>query len=786
MKFIRRPLSILGLSTLFMLSFSASGQGVLNRRTLGNLNVPQLQRGNMTSVPSAIEAQQLQNLSREQQIQLAMLNGASFKDLESRLPETISKDSSAIKDYVKRNIFRDTLVFGSELFRLGKLDFAPSLQLANAPNYMIGIGDKLTLTLYGQQEAAYDLEVLPNGTLIIPYAGVESVNGLNLGAVEARIKQKFIKAGYSGLRTGATKLSIALTGVRSIRVSVIGGRKPGSYVVPSIATMMHVLFQAGGPAENGSYRHIELVRQGKVVEILDLYRFIASGDMTDNAILQEGDVIRIPTYSQRINLMGEFKRPGLFEVLEGESLHDIMGFAGSFTEGAYKEQVIVFSVGKEELSVGDIARSVFESAKPQSGDVVVALPLRNRYMNRIALTGAVVRPGFYGWEEGLTFQAALAKAQGLDRKALGSKGVLLRRPDQESATYLEFNPSVDDFSMQPNDSIYVGMFSDIQVYNSLNIKGNVVHPGNFVFYPGITAEQLILMAGGVDAKGDLNLVEIANPILDGNGQLTGRSEIVLHPPNFNGSGFLLRKGATVTVRQRRNLESSNVVFFNGAVQNPGAYSLSGRGEKLGNVYRRVGSLDEDALPRFGLIVRQNHFQNPQDLGLYRRGVSLNDADSSSYMQEYFEPVQRIGKDTIAVNFENFAQLQRIGLEDGDSIYIPRELNIVMVNGSVKNPGGHALMPGRRAKYYLQQAGGYRKGSQGGDVLIEYANGQSAGIRFALGFIPIYPRVYSNTIITVLPRPEKKSGLNAGELAAVTSSLASISSITLGLIYLLRP
>ena len=786
MKFSKKPLSILGILTLLTLSFAANGQGVLNRRTLGNLNVPQLQRGSITPLSSAIEQQQLQNLTREQQIQLAMLNGASFKELQSRLPESMTKDSLALKDYVKRNIFRDTLVFGSELFRVGKLDFAPSLQLANAPNYMVGMGDKISLTLYGQQEAAYDLEVLPNGTLVIPYAGVVPVAGLNLGAVETRIKQKFIKAGYTGLQSGATQLSIALTEVRSIRVSVVGGRFPGSYVVPSIATMMHVLYEAGGPAENGSYRHIELVRQGKVVETLDLYRFIATGDLSDNAVLQEGDVIRIPVYSTRINLMGEFKRPGLFEVLEGESLQEVMAYAGNFTEGAYKQQVIVFSTGEEELSVADIAGDAFTTSHPQGGDVVVALPLRNRYVNRIALTGGVVRPGYYGWESGLTFQGALAKAQGLDRQALGSKGVLLRRPDQEAASYVEFDPSSDDFDLYPNDSVYVGMYADLQVYDSVSVKGNALRPGNFVFHPGITAEQLLLMAGGVDATGDLSSIEIANPILDSQGNLTGRSEIIRHSPNFNGAGYALRKGATVTVRQRPNLESSNVVYFTGAVQFPGAYSLSRRGEKLDGVYARVGGLTEDALPKFGLIIRENRSQLQRDLGLYMLSETVVEADSIRYLQEEFEPIQRVAKDTIAVNFSNSQQLKRIGLEDGDTIYIPREMNFVMVRGSVKNPGGHAFTPGRRARFYLQQSGGYRKGANANDVLVEYANGQSAEIRYALGFIPVYPRVYSNTTITVLPRPEKKGGLNAGELAAYTSSLASISSITLGLIYLLRP
>ncbi len=786
MLLFRKPIAILGILTLLMLSQQAQGQGVLNRQTLGNLNVPQLHRGSITPLSSAIEQQQLHTLTREQQIQWAMLNGPSFKEVQSRLPQSMAQDSLALKDYVRRNIFRDTLVFGSELFRLGKLDFAPSLQLANAPEYVVGMGDQLTLTLYGQQEAAYELEVLPNGTLVIPYAGVVPVSGLNLGAVESRIKQKFIKAGYSALQSGATQMSVAITEVRSVRVTVLGSRKPGSYVVPSIATLMHVLYASGGPAENGSYRHIELVRHGEVVEIMDLYRFIATGDLRDNAVLQEGDVVRIPVYSRRINLMGEFKRPGLFEVLEGESLSDVFAFAGSFTEGAYTQQVLAFSTGETELSVADIASQAFGSHEPKSGDVVVALPLRNRYVNRIALTGGFVRPGYYGWEEGLTFQAARAKARGMDRQALGTKGVLLRRPDQEAASYLEFNPETDDFPLWPNDSIYVGMYADLQGYDSVRVKGNVVRPGTFVFYPGITAEQLLLMAGGVDATGDVQTIEIANPILDAQGRLSGRSDIILHRPNFEGAGHLLRQGATVTIRQRPNLESSIVVYFTGSVKNPGAYSLNRRGEKLDAVYARAGGLTEDALPKFGLILRANRSQNTGDIGLYKRLDSRVEADSVTYLQTDYQLVQRMAKDSIAINFTQTTQLQRIGLEDGDTIYIPRELNIVMVRGAVKNTGGHAYTPGRRAKYYVQQAGGYRKGANNSDVLVQYANGRSAEIRYALGLIPIYPRVYSNTTITVLPRPEKKGGLNAGELAAYTSSLASISSITLGLLYLLRP
>jgi hypothetical protein len=172
--------------------------------------------------------------------------------------------------------------------------------------------------------------------------------------------------------------------------------------------------------------------------------------------------------------------------------------------------------------------------------------------------------------------------------------------------------------------------------------------------------------------------------------------------------------------------------------------------------------------------------------LYERIVENILLDSTTYTQERFEEVAMQMADTIAVDFTKASQLNRFGLEDGDRIFIPRELNVVYVQGEVKNKGGHAFIPGRRAKYYLNAAGGYKKGVNSRDVYVEYANGKSAYVRKFLGLLPIYPRVYSNSTIVVVQRPKSKQGVDPGQLAAYTSSLASISSITLGIIYLLRP
>jgi protein involved in polysaccharide export with SLBB domain len=142
-------------------------------------------------------------------------------------------------------------------------------------------------------------------------------------------------------------------------------------------------------------------------------------------------------------------------------------------------------------------------------------------------------------------------------------------------------------------------------------------------------------------------------------------------------------------------------------------------------------------------------------------------------------------DSIAVDLTNSGQLQRFRLQDGDSVYIPQRLNFVSVRGAVKNPGGHAFAPGRRAKFYLRQSGGFQTQAARRSLVVRYANGRSAEVRYAVGLIPIYPRVFSNSVITVLPKEERDGRSDPAQVAAISSIITSVSSMALGVFYLLR-
>jgi protein involved in polysaccharide export with SLBB domain len=143
-------------------------------------------------------------------------------------------------------------------------------------------------------------------------------------------------------------------------------------------------------------------------------------------------------------------------------------------------------------------------------------------------------------------------------------------------------------------------------------------------------------------------------------------------------------------------------------------------------------------------------------------------------------------DSIAVDLTSRTQLNRFRLQNGDSLYLPQRMNYVNVRGAVKNPSGHAYVANRRAKFYLEQAGGFRNDATKRSLVVRYANGRSAQVRYALGIVPIYPRVYSNSTLLVLPKDEDKKGADPAQIAAISSIMTSLSSLAIGVFYLLRP
>ncbi len=266
------------------------------------------------------------------------------------------------------NIKSRSRIFGAELFSNTNLTFEPDLRMATPKNYTIGPDDELILNIYGVNISQQTLKVSPEGTINVKYAGIINVNGLTVDAASAILKTRLAKY-YPGLNSGQTKLQVSLGNIRSIRIVMIGAiNRPGTYTLPSLASLFNALYVSGGPTENGSFRNIELIRDNKVIEVADLYDFLVKGNQKANVRLEDNDVIRVPFASLLITLNGELNRPGIFELHKNENLGDALHYAGGFKSKAFRGRITGNRIGNFERQVIDVSGDSLAFFKPQNGD----------------------------------------------------------------------------------------------------------------------------------------------------------------------------------------------------------------------------------------------------------------------------------------------------------------------------------------------------------------------------------------------------------------------------------
>ena len=189
-------------------------------------------------------------------------------------------------------------------------------------NYILGPGDELQLTVFGIQEFSANIPVSVEGKVNIKNVGSLSVSNLSFEAASQKIK-KAIANVYTSVASGQSKVEISLSRIRTIKITLIGSKQPGNYSISSLGTVYNALFLGGGPGANETYRNIELLRNNEVIRKIDIYNFLVNGDQTDNVGLKDNDVIRIPIYTNRVTLAGQVKRPGIFEMKEGETFDDL-------------------------------------------------------------------------------------------------------------------------------------------------------------------------------------------------------------------------------------------------------------------------------------------------------------------------------------------------------------------------------------------------------------------------------------------------------------------------------
>jgi len=614
--------------------------------------------------------------------------GTGFEKVRTREQKSVTQGDmfEALKtdDEAERILEIEKKVFGYSLFNSPNLTFDPSLNIPTPKNYQVGPGDEIVIDVWGASEQTYQQTVSPDGYIIIPSLGPIYLNGLSIDRATARIKSRLEKI-YSGLsssegRSPNTFAQVSLGQVRTIKVTVIGEvRTPGTYNVSALATIFNALYLSGGPTFTGSFREIELIRNNKVFKVLDIYDFLVRGIQKNNIQLEDQDIIRIRPFNNRVEVVGEVKREGIYEVKEGESFGELIEFTGGFSENAYQGIIKVRRNTGKEKKLLDVTEENLNLAKPENGDYILVNGILDRFENRVQIVGAVFREGEYELSDKLTVLDLVKKAEGLRGDAFLDRGTIFRTNEDFTTEVIPFNlrqmlkGEQEDISLYREDLVKIASLYDLKEEFYVTIGGTVRIPGNYPYMANMSVIELILEAGGLLESADLTTVEVARRRRGeiGDQKTDQIAEIFTFSVDrdlriIEGQDiFILQPFDNVFIRKSPNYEAPIKIWLEGEVLYPGEYVLEKKDERISDLVRRAGGItSEGYIDGATLIRRTEFFDRPSEIE--KRYNDLLAIREQLYKKYSYT-------DDLSLTESEYLRAQRLAdLEDNAETYIDRQ------------------------------------------------------------------------------------------------------------------
>ncbi|UWY28639.1 SLBB domain-containing protein [Flavobacterium sp. TR2] len=820
---------VLALFFTLLISLNANAQDIVKSKDLSTVKVDYLSDDEIAKIIAQLKSN---NATINDVESMALSKGMSqteFDKLRTRITEyekknTSDKDKDKNKkdqdklkkidkdsefgrkqEKIKNEKIKDSLnalVFGSELFDNPTLNFEPDLKMATPVNYVLGPGDKLEVSIYGVQQFEDTVPVNFEGKISITNVGQISVAGMSIEAATQKIRAAIARV-YSTVRSGQSQVSVSLSDIRTIKVTIVGGKQPGNYSISSLASVYNALHLAGGPGKNGSYRNIELIRNNKIYKNVDIYKFLVKGDQSDNVSLRDNDVIRIPAYTQRVVVEGEVKRPGIFEMKKGEKFSDLLNFASGFNEFAYTASVNVLQKTGKEFKVHDINESEYNSYQPQSGDVFRITKILNRFENRIKIEGAVFRPDYYSFTEGMRISDLVTRAEGLKEDAYSKRARIIRlktdltteivNVDLGAALSGDLNA---DIELKREDIVTVYSILDFREEYKVTIDGEVKNPGEYEYFENLTLNDLVVQVGGLTGSASKR-VEIARMIKsdaidDADPKRIELVELEITADNNEQiKNFVLKPFDVINIRRMAVYEKPEMVKVSGAVTYPGKYVLANKKERVYNVVMRAGGLTSIAnldgmkikrpikeeqieqLETINLNLEKKETLEKKEGAPEELNLKTKDTLKSKLSKKLRDELKYT---TIPVNWEKIVKdknhYSNVTLFPGDEIEVAVYNEGVKVTGNVLLTSEIPYRNGKGFKYYINSVGGIDSKGWKRKSYIIYPNGKAA-VTSSFLFFRSYPKVEPDSQIVVPEKPEKKK-MTAGEWVGIGSVISSLA------------
>ncbi|GIM51685.1 capsule polysaccharide transporter [Capnocytophaga cynodegmi] len=708
----------------------------------------------------------------------------SFQDREE---ETFGFTGNENKDSLATQNKKDS-IFGMNFFKNPKISFTPNMNMATPENYQVGPGDELLIEVWGATEGSFKQKVDTQGNIFINAIGKINVSGLSFEDVKTKINShlKRIYSGISAPNGSYNKVytGVTITQVRTVKVNIIGEvTVPGTYSLSALSTVLNALYACGGPTENGSFREINLVRNGQKIAIFDVYEFLIHGSEKGNLPLKDQDVIIVPPYLNRVLIEGEVKRKGAYETKEGETLASLITFFGGFTSDAFTNTLVVERIKNAKREVKEVAFEDISNFLIQNGDKLKVHPITEEYQNRLSIGGAVYQPGTYEFKEGMTAYDLLNRANGVRKEASLDRGLIFRTLNR--VDYQTINFSVKDLieernniPLKDNDSIHIFYKDSLQMARFIKVEGAVNKPKELPFMENMTVEDVIALAGGLSQGADASTIDIFREINDGdfrklsqdfkvsaNNELTPvEDDIITLQPND-----------IVSVRYIKGYTPMQTITVEGEVVYPGIYSIRSKDERISDIIERVGGFSPYAYIKGATLIRkkldEGDIKQEQFLDEIVMASSIgNDNDKALKKIEKKSTEYRIGIDLKKILQNKHSKYDLI-LNEGDVLLIPSEKQTIEIKGEVLAPSLVRYEKGLSLRDYVNRAGGFSDRAKKRSIYVMYANGDIKSTNNSL-FFKNYPELEPGAIIIVPSKPERQR-ISTSETIGIISAITTM-------------
>ena len=784
-------------------------------------------------------------------IKMAKAQGLSEKDIEKlsskfenseAIKRVSSNASSPIENTRLREDYNQSIsivrekesdVYGYNIFKgNGFLTFQANSNISTPSDYILGTGDNIYVDIYGESESYFNGQISPEGEVIFENIGPINLNGLDIKMAKRRLKSKFSKV-YSGLVNNRTFINVSIGVPRTIKVNIVGEvNLPGTYSFSALNTVYNAIYVAGGINENATLRDIKVFRNNKLINTVDIYNYLNSGDGSSNVRLENDDLILVGPYSNRIRIDGEIKSPGRFEFTENESLKDLLNYAGGFSEKAFKKSIKLTRVIDNQLMVMDVNEDQYESFEPKSGDVFKVDRILETYKNRVILKGAVQRPGIFSLDDKMTVSQLIEKANGLKPDALIANAYIKRTNSDFSTINISFNldklikGEIEDIILNKEDVLTIVSKNDLINDQFIKISGEVSKPGIFPYSNDISLSDIIILSGGFNDKSFANRIEITRRISKNSLTEQNISEIItldIASDLESLETIILEPYDEVIIRKNPNFYAQRYVSIEGQVNYPGKYAISSFNERISNLLERSGGIKSFAYKKGATLIRKTEFfkkdseeikqinslnnlkdklnkdpkllteseslllkrienslktlgdqsNNEKDFLSYAKRERINDIVKRNSLNE--DQISIGQSEAIGINLDEIIQnpesKSNLLLQEGDLLIIPKKQETVRLRGMLLYPTTVRFKNNKSFKYFINSAGGFDVNAKRSGAYVVYANGDVSRTKKFL-FLNIYPKIEPGAEI-IVPAKTIKSPIGVSQILNYTTGLATL-------------